>query len=241
MIPKRFRDRREAGRLLAGKLTGYATRPDVLVLALPRGGVPVAYEVALALRAPLEVFLVRKLGVPGHEELAMGALAPDGVRILNPEVVKALDIPETIIDEVAAQELEELKRRDRLYRGSRPPPDLRGRTVILVDDGLATGATMRAAIRALRQQQPVRIVVAVPTASPDTCEALGGEADEVICAMTPRPFLAVGHWYDDFTQTTDEEVRRLLAQRQQPDDRQPSPSATETTPAEAVRESHMLQ
>jgi predicted phosphoribosyltransferase len=241
MIPKRFRDRGEAGRLLAGKLTGYANRPDVLVLALPRGGVPVAYEVARALRAPLDVFVVRKLGVPGHEELAMGALAPDGVRILNQEVVKALDIPESIIDEVAAQELEELKRRERLYRGSRPPPDLRGRTVILVDDGLATGATMRAAIRALRQQQPARIVVAVPTASPDTCEALGGEADEVICAMTPRPFLSVGHWYDDFTQTTDEEVRRLLAQRQQPDDRQPSPSAADTTPAEAVRESHMLQ
>jgi len=155
--------------------------------------------------------------------------------------VKALDIPESIIDEVAAQELEELKRRERLYRGSRPPPDLRGRTVILVDDGLATGATMRAAIRALRQQQPARIVVAVPTASPDTCEALGGEADEVSCAMTPRPFFSVGHWYDDFTQTTDEEVRRLLAQRQQPEDRQPSPSATDTTPAQAVRESHLLQ
>jgi predicted phosphoribosyltransferase len=241
MIPKRFRDRREAGRLLAGKLTGYANRRDVLVLALPRGGVPVAYEVAGALRAPLDLFVVRKLGVPGHEKLAIGALAPDGVRILNQEVVKALDIPEVIIDEVAAQQLEELKRRERLYRGSRPPLDLRGRTVILMDDGLATGATMRAAIRALRQQQPARIVVAVPTASPDTCEALGGEADEVICAMTPRPFLSVGHWYDDFTQTTDEEVRRLLAQRQQPDDRQPSPSAADTTPAEAVRESHMLQ
>ena len=240
MIPKRFRDRREAGRLLAGKLTGYANRPDVLLLALPRGGVSVAYEVARALRAPLDVFVVRKLGVPGHEELAMGALAPDGVRILNQEVVKALDIPESIIDEVAAQELEELKRRERLYRGSRPPPDLRGRTVILVDDGLATGATMRAAIRAL-QQQPARIIVGVPTASPDTCEALGAEADEVICVMTPRPFLSVGHWYDDFTQTTDEDVRRLLAQRQQPEDRQPSPSATDTTPAEAVRESHLLQ
>jgi predicted phosphoribosyltransferase len=240
MIPKRFRDRREAGRVLAGKLTGYANRPDVLVLALPRGGVPVAYEVARALRVPLDVFLVRKLGVPGHEELAMGALATDGVRILNQEVIKALDIPESIVDEVAAEELEELKRRERLYRGSRPPPDLRGRMVILVDDGLATGATMRAAIRAL-QQQPARIIVGVPTASPDTCEALGAEADEVICVMTPRPFLSVGHWYDDFTQTTDEEVRRLLAQRQQPEDRQPSPSATDTTPAEAVRESHLLQ
>jgi predicted phosphoribosyltransferase len=241
MEPKRFRDRRESGRLLADKSTTYANRPDVLVLALPRGGVPVAYEVARALRAPLDVFVVRKLGVPGHEELAMGALAPDGVRILNQEVLKALDIPESIIDEVAAQELEELKRRERLYRGSRSPPDLCGRTVILVDDGLATGATMRAAIRALRQQQPARIVVAVPTASPDTCEALGAEADEIICAMTPRPFFSVGHWYDDFTQTTDEEVHRLLAQRPQPEDRRPSPSATDTTPAEAERESHLLQ
>ena len=217
MDPERFRDRREAGRLLADKLTADANRPDVLVLALPRGGVPVAYEVARALRAPLDVFLVRKLGVPGHEELAMGALATDEVRVLNQEVVEALRIPASVIDEVAAEELEELKRRERLYRRGRPAPDLRGRTVILVDDGLATGATMRAAIRALRQRQPAGIVVAVPTASPDTCEALGGEADEVSCAMTPRPFFSVGHWYDDFTQTTDEEVRRLLAQRQQPE------------------------
>jgi predicted phosphoribosyltransferase len=220
MKPKRFRDRREAGRLLADTLTAsYANRPDALVLALPRGGVPVAYEVACALQAPLDVFVVRKLGVPGREELAMGALAPDGVRILNQEVVKALRIPGSIIDEVAAEELEELKRRERLYRGSCLPPNLRGRTVILVDDGLATGATMRAAIQALRQQLPARIVVAVPTASPDTCEALAAEADEVVCAMTPRPFFSVGHWYDDFTQTTDEEVRHLLTQRQQPEDR----------------------
>ncbi len=217
MDPERFRDRREAGRLLADKLTADANRPDVLVLALPRGGVPVAYEVARALRAPLDVFLVRKLGVPGHEELAMGALATDEVRVLNQEVVEALRIPASVIDEVAAEELEELKRRERLYRRGRPAPDLRGRTVILVDDGLATGATMRAAIRALRQRQPAGIVVAVPTASPDTCEALRAEADEVVCAMTPRPFFSVGHWYDDFTQTTDEEVRRLLAQRQQPE------------------------
>ncbi len=218
MNPRRFRDRREAGRLLAGKLTAYANRPDVLVLALPRGGVPVAHQVARALQAPLDVFLVRKLGVPGHEELAMGALATDGVRVLNQEVVRALHIPESVIDEVAAEELEELKRRERLYRGGRPPHDLRGRTVILVDDGLATGATMRAAVQALRQQ-PARIVVAVPTASPDTCEALRAEADEVICAMTPEPFIAVGHWYDDFSQTTDEEVRRLLPRRHQPEEK----------------------
>jgi predicted phosphoribosyltransferase len=215
MNQRRFRDRREAGRLLADELTTYAHQPGVLVLALPRGGVPVAYQVARALEAPLDVFLVRKLGVPGHEELAMGALAIGGVRVLNPEVVEALHIPESVIDEVAAAELEELKRRDRLYRGGRPPPDLCNRTVILVDDGLATGATMRAAVRALRQQHPARIVVAVPTASPSTCEALRVEADEVICAMTPEPFVAVGHWYDNFTQTTDEEVRRLLPRRHQ--------------------------
>ena len=213
MNTKRYRDRREAGQLLAARLTAYANQPDLLVLALPRGGVPVAYEVARALQAPLDVFIVRKLGVPGQEELAMGAVATGGVRVLNQEVAKALRIPQYVIDEVAAQELEELKRRERLYRGGRPPPDVRGRTIILVDDGLATGATMRAAIHGLRQQQPARIAVAVPTASADTCEALRTEADEVICAMTPEPFFAVGHWYDDFSQTTDDEVRHFLAQR----------------------------
>jgi predicted phosphoribosyltransferase len=210
MKPQRFRNRTDAGRRLAEKLAAYADRPDVLVLALPRGGVPVGYGVARALGAPLDVFLVRKLGVPGYEELAMGAVASGGVRVLNEEIVRGLGISEHEIDAVAARELQEVRRRERLYRGDRPPPDVGGRTAILVDDGLATGATMRAAIRALRQQTPARIVVAVPTASPDTCEALKTEADDVICAMTPEPFFAVGHWYDDFTQTTDDEVRELL-------------------------------
>jgi predicted phosphoribosyltransferase len=211
MRPQRFRNRTDAGRRLAEKLAAYADRPDVLVLALPRGGVPVGYEVARALGAPLDAFLVRKLGVPGYEELAMGAVATGGVRVLNDEIVRGLGISEHEIDAAVARELQELGRRERLYRGSRPPPDVAGRTVILVDDGLATGATMRAAVAALRQQQPARTVVAVPTASPDTCEALKTEADDVICAMTPEPFFAVGHWYEDFTQTTDNEVRELLA------------------------------
>jgi predicted phosphoribosyltransferase len=209
---RRFRDRTEAGRVLAEKLAAYAHRPDVIVLALPRGGVPVAYEVARALEAPLDVFLVRKLGLPGHEELAMGAIATGGVRVLNDQVVRALRIPDYVIDAVAAWENQELARRERLYRGDRPPPDVRGRTVILIDDGLATGATMLAAVKALRQLQPARIVVAVPTASPDICEMLRAEVDEVICAITPEPFHAVGLWYEDFSQTTDEEVRELLAQ-----------------------------
>jgi predicted phosphoribosyltransferase len=221
--PKRFHDRREAGRVLAEHLKFYANQPNLLVLALPRGGVPVGYEVALALQAPLDVFLVRKLGVPGHEELAMGALATGGVRVLNDDVVESLAISEDVIEAEATQQLAELSRREHLYRGGLPAPDVGGRTVILVDDGLATGATMRAAIRALRQQQPPRVVVAVPTAAPDTAEALRSEADEVICAITPEPFFAVGHWYDDFTQTTDEEVRQLLMVRAQPQD-EPSPA-----------------
>jgi predicted phosphoribosyltransferase len=211
MAPRVFRDRAEAGRVLAEQLAAYADRPDVIVLALPRGGVPVGYEVAQALHAPLDVFLVRKLGVPGHEELAMGAVATGGVRVLNEQVVRALHIPEQVIDAVARWELEELARRERLYRGDRSPPDVRGRTVILVDDGLATGATMLAAVRALRQQQPARIVVAVPIASRDTCELLRDEVDDVICAATPDPFYAVGLWYENFEQLTDEEVRELLA------------------------------
>jgi erythromycin esterase-like protein/predicted phosphoribosyltransferase len=215
--PGLFRDRRDAGRLLADKLATYANRPDVLVLALPRGGVPVAYEVARALGAPMDVFVVRKLGVPGYEELAMGAVATGGVRLLNDQLVERLGIPEQMIDAVAARELQELARRERLYRGGRPPPDVRGRTVILVDDGLATGATMHAAIEALRQQNPARIVVAVPTASPETCEEMKTKADDVICAITPEPFQAVGRWYQDFSQTTDEEVEALLSRRNTPD------------------------
>jgi predicted phosphoribosyltransferase len=207
----RLRDRREAGRLLATQLRSYAGRPDVLVLALPRGGVPVAYEVARALGAPLDVFLVRKLGVPGHEELAMGAVASGGVRVLNEQVTGPLQIPDAVIDAVTQRELQELARRERLYRGDRPPPDVSRRTVILVDDGLATGSTMLAAIRALRQLQPARIVVAAPVASRDTCEQLSLEADEVVCAITPEPFHAVGLWYEDFSQTTDEEVQDLVA------------------------------
>jgi predicted phosphoribosyltransferase len=209
----RFRDRNEAGRLLATKLTAYANRPDVLVLALPRGGVPVAYEVARSLGAPLDVFIVRKLGIPGHEEVAMGAVATGGVRVLNDEVVATLAIPENVIGAITAQEQQELARRERVYRGGRPPPDVRGRTVILVDDGLATGSTMHAAVRALRRQQPARIVVAVPTAAAETCEKLKSEVDEVVCATIPEPFHAVGRWFEDFSQTTDEEVRELLARR----------------------------
>jgi len=211
--PGLFRDRREAGRVLAEKLAAYANRPDVLVLALPRGGVPVAYEVARALSAPLDVFVVRKLGVPGYEELAMGAVATGGVRVLNDQLVESLGIPEQMIDAAAVREQQELARRERLYRGGRPPPDVRGRTAILVDDGLATGATMRAAVEALRRQNPARIVVAVPTASPEICEEMKSKADEVICAITPEPFHAVGRWYQDFSQTTDEEVRVLLARQ----------------------------
>jgi predicted phosphoribosyltransferase len=212
MAPRAYRDRTEAGVELAKRLGAYANRAEAIVLALPRGGVPVAYEVARALHAPLDVFLVRKLGVPGHEELAMGAVATGDVRVLNAEVVRALGIPSSVIDAVAAWELEEVRRRERLYRGDRPPPDVRGKTVILVDDGLATGSTMLAAVKALRLQQPARIVVAVPIAAPDTCELLRAEVDDVVCAVTPEPFYAVGLWYQDFSQTTDEEVRELLAQ-----------------------------
>jgi predicted phosphoribosyltransferase len=191
-------------------LTPYADRSDVLVLALPRGGVPVAFEVARALHVPLDVFLVRKLGVPGHEELAMGAIASGGVRVLNDDVVRALRIPEDVVDLVAADEERELERRERSYRGDSPAPVIRGRTVILIDDGLATGSTMRAAIAALRQQAPARVVVAVPVGAPETCAEFQDEADEAICAEMPDPFYAVGVWYQNFSQTTDDEVRDLL-------------------------------
>jgi erythromycin esterase-like protein/predicted phosphoribosyltransferase len=235
MEPERFRNRHEAGRSLAEKLTAYANRPDVAVLALPRGGVPVAYEVARALGAPLDVFVVRKLGVPGHEELAMGAVATGGVRILNDQIVNRLGIPQYIIDAVAAREQQELARRERLYRGGRPPPDVRGRTVILVDDGLATGATMRAAVMALRQLRPARIVVAVPTASPESCEELKAAADDVVCAVTPEPFLAVGHWYGDFSQTTDEEVRDLLTRPLDPEAARTAQDTSDTPPLDTIR------
>ena len=207
-----FADRRDAGRVLAGLLTKYANRDDVLVLALPRGGVPVAFEVAHALRAPLDVFIVRKLGVPGHEELAMGAIATGGVRVLNEDVVGALSLSTTVSDAVAAREEKELERRERIYRGARTPPDVRERTVILVDDGLATGSTMRAAVAALRKQRPARIVVAVPVAAAETCEEFKTEVDETVCAATPRMFNGVGRWYEDFSQTSDDEVHELLAQ-----------------------------
>src|SRR6266850_1630630 len=236
MTPKRFRDRREAGRLLAAKLAAYANRPDVIVLALPRGGVPVAYEVARALGAPLDVFVVRKLGVPGYEELAMGAVATGGARVLNEQIVRDLRIPDYVIDRVEAEQRDELARRERAYRGGRPPLDVHGRTVILVDDGLATGATMRAAVKALRQREPARIIVAVPTASPETCEELKAEVDEVDCAITPEPFHAVGYWYEDFTQTTDQEVRELLARRQHPEEAPPTARDIDSTLREAVRE-----
>ena len=210
MEKRRFRDRTEAGQLLASRLAAYAHRADVLVLALPRGGVPVAFEVARALPAPLDVMIVRKLGVPGHSELALGAIASGGTRVLNEEVVRSLGIPESIISQVTVREQYELERRERLYRGGRPAYVVRGRTTILIDDGMATGATMRAAVIAVRQQQPARVVIAIPVAAPATCEELAALVDELVCISQPEAFLAVGLWYDHFTQTTDEEVRDLL-------------------------------
>lgn len=212
MEEQRFRDRPEAGQLLATKLAAYADRPDVLVLALPRGGVPVAFEVARALHAPLDVIIVRKLGVPGQAELAMGAIASGGVCVLNDDVVQMLGIPEKLIHEVATHEQQEVKRRERLYRGDRPASEVRGRTVILVDDGMATGATMRAAVAALKQQQPARIIIAVPVAASATCEEFAAEVDELVCIMRPEDFFAVGFWYENFAQTTDEQVCDLLEQ-----------------------------
>jgi len=208
----RFFDRREAGRRLAAELADYATQPDVRVLALPRGGVPVAYEVARALDAPLDVFVVRKLGVPGHEEYAMGAIASGGVVLLNQDVVRSAGVSDAEVQRVLADERLELERRERRYRGESAPPDVAGKTVILVDDGLATGSTMLAAVAALRQERPARIIVAVPVSATSTCEALRAVADEVVCSVTPEPFYAVGLWYDDFAQTSDEEVHRLLEQ-----------------------------
>lgn len=205
-----FGDRRDAGKKLVQKLIGYADREDVIVLALPRGGVPVAYEVAAALNVPMDIFIVRKLGWPGHEEMAIGAIASGGVRVLNEDIVRYLNIPETLIDAVARRETRELERREREYRGKRPPLELKDRTVIVIDDGLATGASMRAAIVGVRAHAPAQIVVAVPTAALETCEALEPEVDQIICASTPEPFYGVSRWYEDFSQTTDEEVRLLL-------------------------------
>ncbi|MCW2978265.1 MAG: putative phosphoribosyl transferase [Actinomycetia bacterium] len=208
----RFRGRTEAGRYLAERLSGYAGRDDVIVLALPRGGVPVGYEVAKALGVPLDVFVVRKVGVPGREELAMGAIASGGLLVLDQGVVRALGVSREQIERAVEAELRELQRREAAYRDGRGPPQLEGKTVILVDDGLATGSTMRAAALAVRQANPARIVVAVPVAAAETCDEFRDVVDDIVCGVTPRPFRAVGLWYDDFSQTTDEEVRELLAQ-----------------------------
>jgi len=206
----KFADRVEAGRLLAEQLHSYAGRPDALVLALPRGGLPVAFEIATRLHLPLDIFLVRKLGAPGQPELAMGAIATGGARVLNEDVIRYLSVPPEVIDAVAHAEQIELERREQAYRGERPTPDLHGKQVILVDDGLATGSSMRAAIGAVRTQSPARIIVAVPVAARETCEELKREVEELVCLRTPEPFSAVGLWYDDFSQTSDEEVRDLL-------------------------------
>ncbi len=207
-----FRDRKQAGELLGQELAQrLGERDDVLVLALPRGGVPVAYEVAQALHAPLDVFIVRKLGVPGHEELAMGAIASGDVLVLNDDVLAQLRVPQRAIEAVAAHERQELARRERSYRGNKPTLDVRGRTVIIVDDGLATGSTMRAALHALRRMGPREVIVAVPVAARSTCDEFREEADQIVCLRTPEPFRAVGLWYEDFSQTTDEEVHELLA------------------------------
>jgi putative phosphoribosyl transferase len=214
-MERAFANRTEAGRQLAEKLDKYAGRDDVIVLGLPRGGVPVAYEVAKRLRAPLDVFIVRKLGVPGFEELAAGAIASGGVRVLNQDVMRAIPYADEAIEAVTAKETTELERREQIYREGRPPPELRDRTVILVDDGLATGATMRAAVKALRERGAAKIVVAVPVGPADTCRELAEEADETVCLSTPVFFQAVGQYYEDFSQTSDEDVRELLSQAAQ--------------------------
>ena len=206
----RFADRHDAGRRLAERLTHYAGGEDVVVLGLPRGGMPVAFEVAHALAVPLDVLVVRKLGVPGHEELAMGAVASGGVRVLNNDVLAATGAPRDVIEEVTARELEHVGAQERAYRGDRPPLDVRGRVAILIDDGLATGATMRAAVAALRDRGAGAIVVAVPTAPAEACEALRREVDEIVCALMPEPFMAVGLWYRDFAPVSDQQVRELL-------------------------------
>ena len=212
MVELPIRDRAGAGRALSLALQAYRDRKDVLVLALPRGGVPVAYEIATELDLPLDLMLVRKLGVPGQRELAMGAIASGGIRVLNTEVISSLSISDDVIDRVAGREREELERRETLYRGTRPWPEVAGKLVILVDDGLATGSTVRAAVAALRQRKPAAVIVAVPVAPPDTVRMLRGEAERVICLAMPEPFIAIGRWYLDFTQVSDDEVRQQLNQ-----------------------------
>jgi putative phosphoribosyl transferase len=208
-MKKLFRDRIEAGRLLAGMLGRYADCAGVLILALPRGGVPVGFEVAKSLNAPLDIFVVRKLGLPGDEELAMGAIASGNVRVLNDEVIRSFGVSNSVVDAVAEKEEIELKRRERLYRGNTPAPNAAGKTILLVDDGIATGSTMRAAVAALRRQSPSRVIVAVPVAPPATCKELQAEADEVVSVIAPENFYAVGQWYEVFDQTTDRQVREL--------------------------------
>jgi predicted phosphoribosyltransferase len=215
MFVKRFKDRMHAGELLAKRLSEYAGRPDVIVLALPRGGVPVGFAVAKALHVPLDVMVVRKLGFPGHEEFAMGAIASGGEYVLDHDLLERVHVPGHMIEAAARRELAELERREQLYRAGRPPLQLRGCTVILVDDGLATGATMRVAVKAVRKAQPARIIVAVPVGAPQTCSEMRKEADEVVCYCTPEPFHAVGLWYEDFSQTSDEEVEKLLEEARQ--------------------------
>lgn len=214
-MERAFINRTEAGGLLADKLEKYTSRDDVIVLGLPRGGVPVAFEVAKRLRAPLDVFVVRKLGVPGFEELAAGAIASGGVRVLNEDVVRAIPFASEAIEAVTSKEITELQRREQIYREGRPAPKLRDKTVILVDDGLATGATMRVAVKALRHQNAAKIIVAVPVGPPDTCQELAHEADEAICLKAPPFFQAVGQYYEDFSQTSDDDVRELLAKASQ--------------------------
>ena len=209
-VRERFRDRREAGRQLAERLVNYAGRSDTIVLGLPRGGVPVAYEVASALHLPLDVFVVRKIGTPWHQELAMGALASGGVRVINQDLVRELNVPASEVERITQREQRELERRELRFRGNRPFPDVTGKTVLLIDDGLATGATMQVAVAALRQKGAQRVVVGVPVASPDTCDAFRDITDDIVCVLTPEPFYAVGFWYDDFGQTSDEEVHDLL-------------------------------
>ena len=221
-MKKRFRNRADAGRRLANELQSCANRSDVIVLALPRGGLPVGFEVAQALNVPLDVFVVRKLGLPWHEELAMGALASGGVRVLDDDLIRVARVSDEEVERVTAAEQKELERRELRYRGDLPFPALTGKTVILVDDGLATGSTMRAAVAALREEKPARIIVAVPVASPDTCDAFRSIADAIVCAETPEPFVAVGLWYDDFSQTTDDEVHDLLERARETHSRAPA-------------------